>query len=292
MFAMFTEMRSRPRHGRLGAPRKAVLPLAAALLALAAAVPLQAGVVVDLETRNLLEPAAQVETNRLLVQDGSVRFDHLIAGELQASVIYTERVGLVVDHLRQSYQLIDDAALKALTERLQVASDALDAKLATLPKEHHQLFVDSLRTRSAEATPTELEATAEQADKEGRPSRKYRYTRGGQLVREVWATPWEKLGPAGPALKKAMGDLAELYALMNLPYNAVKSAALANQPIFPAAPHLFQELARIDGFPVAYTLFAADGQGAGETRMVKIDERALDKAEFRPPAGFQRVTLQ
>lgn len=262
--------------------------LLAGVCGLALALPLQAAVVADLETRNLLDDKAPIERNLLIADGERLRFDHLVGDELQSSVIYANKAGLLVDHRQKTFQVVDDESLKRLAEQLRVASSAVDAKLAKLQPEHHQLFVESLRREAANAAPAELEATEERAEKEGRPSRKYRFSRGGQLVREAWVTPWTELGEGGPTLKSAIADLAALFRLMSEPYAQVKSLALANLPVFAAPPHLIEELARLDGFPVAFTHWGVDGKKISETRLREWTQRPHTDADFLPPAGFQR----
>ena len=127
--------------------------------------------------------------------------------------------------------------------------------------------------------PAQLEKMAEEAKREGKNCRRYLFLRGGQTVREVWATPWEELGSSGPSLRRAIADLGELYRLMGQPYADVKSASLAELPIFASPPHLFTELARLDAFPVLFTHLARRKTRAGNP---------LEPAERKKP-GRDRI---
>ena len=65
--------------------------------------------------------------------------------ELRTTVIYRDRVGIVISHADKSYQVVDEASLELLTKNLRAASAEVDAKFAKLQPEHRRLFVDSLR---------------------------------------------------------------------------------------------------------------------------------------------------
>ena len=181
---------------RLLAPSFLLLPFLLLIWPAAA----EAGVAARFETRDLQRGSS--ETGRLLAQEGHYRMDRLAGDKVVASVLIKDGRSFVIDHAKKFWSEVDRRALEQMEKDLRLSAAAFDEKVAKMAPEQRDLITETLAGPLPEAAPRELDATGEVEEKSGFPAKRYRILSNGTLVREIWATPWEKV-PGATELKSA-----------------------------------------------------------------------------------------
>lgn len=258
--------------------------LAALLLLLPAAA--RAGVVARFETKD--PKRHTTEYGRLLAQDGHYRMDRLDGDQVVASVIITDGRNIIVDHAKKFWSEVDTLALKQMQEELQMAAAAFDQKVAQMPPEQRDLMVQQLSGPLPEAAAREIEKTDEQADQSGFPSRRYRILASGTLVREIWATPWDKV-PGAAEIQAAQSAMEAYYQRLTAVFAGVKSQVLG-VPLYNSPENPFADFGKIDGFAVLTRNFA-DGRSLAETVLLEVKEEKLAANAFAIPEGFTQKAM-
>lgn len=268
-----------------GPPARRRLALSILLLALLPAVA-EAGVAARFETRDLQRGSS--EMGRLLAQEGHYRMDRLEGDKLVASVLIKDGRSFVIDHTKKFWSEIDRRALQQMENDLKLSAAAFDEKVAKMAPEQRELMTDTLAGPLPEAAPRELEATDEVADKSGFPARRYRILSSGTLVREIWATPWDKV-PGATELKSAQSAMEAYYQRLTSIFAGVKSQVLG-VPVYHSPENPFADFGNIEGFPVV-TRNYAEGRSLAETVLLEVKVEQLAAAEFEIPAGFEQKAM-
>lgn len=261
------------------------IPLSALLLMFPVAAA-EAGVAARFETRDLQRGSS--ELGRLLAQDGHYRMDRLEGDKLIASVLIKDGRSFVIDHAKRFWSEIDRRALEQMENDLKLSAAAFDQKISQMEPEQRELMTDTLAGPLPEAAPRELEATGEEAEKSGFPARRYRILARGTLVREIWATPWDKV-PGASELKSAQSAMEAYYQRLTSIFAGVKSQLLG-VPVYHSPENPFADFGKIDGFAVV-TKNYAEGRSLTETVLLEVKEAPLAASEFEIPAGFERKAM-
>jgi len=260
--------------------------LAAALLLALSAGSAEAGVAARFETRDLQR--GQSEFGRLLAQEGQYRMDRLDGDKLVASVLIKDGRYFVVDHLKKFWSEVDRQALAQMENDLRLSAAAFDEKISKMDAEQLKVMTDTLAGPLPGAANRTLETPGEEAEKSGFPAKRYRILEEGTLVREIWATPWDKV-PAAAELKAAQSAMEGYYQRLTSIFAGVKSQVL-NVPIYHSPENPFADFGKIDGFAVVTRNFA-EGRSLAETVLLDVKEQPLAAAEFEIPAGFARKAM-
>lgn len=273
-----------PSSGSPFARRPARAALAALLLMLPAAA--EAGVMARFETKD--PKRHTTEYGRLLAQEGQYRMDRLDGDQVVASVIIKDGRSFIVDHAQKFWSEVDARALRQMEQDLQLAAGAFDQKIAQMPPEQRELIVEQISGPLPETGPREIETTADQADQSGFPSRRYRILASGTLVREIWATPWEKV-PGAAEIKAAQSAMEAYYQRLTAVFAGVKSQVLGVQ-LYNSPENPFADFGKIDGFAVVTRNFA-DGRSLAETVLLEVKEEELPASAFAIPEGFAQKAM-
>lgn len=268
--------------------RRAVTLSIALLLALPLALPAAAGagVAARFETRDLQRGSS--ELGRLLAQEGHYRMDRLDGDKLIASVLIKDGRSFVIDHAKKFWSEVDRRALEQMESDLKLAAEAFDQKIAKMEPEQRELMTETLAGPLPEAAPRALEATGEEAEKSGFPCKRYRVMASGTLVREIWATPWEKV-PGAAELQAAQSAMEAYYQRLTSIFSGVKSQLLG-VPVYHSPENPFADFGKIEGFAVVTKNFA-DGRSLAETVLLEVKEEKLAASEFEIPAGFEQKAM-
>jgi hypothetical protein len=246
----------------------------------------EAGVTARFETRDLQRGSS--ELGRLLAQDGHYRMDRLEGDRLVASVLLKEGKSYVIDHAKKFWSEVDDEALKQMQADLQLSAEAFDQRVAKMDPKQRSMIVEAIAGAPPAAAVRQVEATGEQRDQGGFPASRYQITADGTLVREIWATPWDKV-PAALELKSAQSAMEAYYQRLTSIFAGVKSQLLGIQ-VYDSPENPFADFGKIDGFAVLTKNFA-EGRSLAETQLLEVKEGKIDGAEFELPAGYAQKAM-
>ncbi len=99
-------------------------------------------------------------------------------------------------------------------------------------------------------------------------------------MREVWATPWDKV-PGAAEIKAAQSAMEAYYQRLTAVFAGVKSQVLG-VPLYNSPENPFADFGKIDGFAVVTRNFA-DGRSLAETVLLEVKEEKLAAARVRDP---------
>ncbi len=256
-----------------------------------AASPLAAGVVMSLRTTDYAGPEPRVEASRMTIGARALRMDIESDSALQHTLVFRggEKPSITVfNHREKSYVVLDQASIDALGLEMRMAMQAATARLGELPPEQQKIVRTMLEGRfgssreAAEAAPSTLVRTSDRAVKSGLPCVKHQVFRRGLKLREVWtAAPGEI--PGGEASFAVLREMADFYSSMISSFEKVGSG-------FRLGKHPFEDLGRMDGFPVLTHNYAG-GRVESEIALLSIEERPLDPTELEPPPDYRPAAL-
>lgn len=272
------------------------LLLAATLLMLAAA-SASAGVTVEMEVKDLTTSPPEQEAGTMRIEGKLLRIDSAAGGGQKTSAIYRgdRRSLLVLDHDQRRYMELDREMVEGLAGQLSAAMQQMEERLAELPPEQRAAVQRMMEQQmpglaagsaGADAGPTEIRRTGRRDTVSGIPCAYVEAWRGGEKVRELCVAGWGDVtaGREALAVFEDMGDFFEEVL------DTFAEAMPMGRGALPIPDNPFQDMSRLDGFPVVVRLFE-DGEVARETVITRIEETAVDPASFEPPAGYQRQEM-
>jgi hypothetical protein len=259
---------------------------------LAGAGPAYAGWVIDQVTRGeggggrmqVLLQANQMK-NVLLGQDGRPAMAFIV--DLNAETITQ------VDYPGQRYMAATiqeygqwiGRARQAVSGQMGRVMEQMQEALKDMPPEQRQRMEQMMRSRMGQAAQApqecrepqiEVRRTGQQATIAGYPAARFEVLADGKADSEVWIaqgiTAWREMDPQ--KLQRFAAEMAKMAGC-----GAGRAGAFGADPSWKLAA---------EGYPVR-SVHPASG---ATVEVVKAESRAIPPAEFQPPAGFARQTLQ
>lgn len=271
--------------------------LLAALLPLLAAASASAGVTMEMETKDFTASPPEQEAGTMKIEGNLLRIDSAAGGGRETSAIYRgdRRALVMLDHGRRQYVELDRETMESLAGQLSAAMRQMEERLAELPPEQRAAVRKMMEqqmpglapgTDTAEKASTDIRETGRRETVSGIPCTYFEAWRGGEKVRELCVAGWGDVAAGREALAvfEDMGDFFEEVM------ETFAESSPQGRGALPMPDNPFQDLARVDGFPVVVRLFE-DGQVARETVITGIEESAVDPASFEVPAGYERQEM-
>lgn len=264
------------------------------LIAALAAAPLAAGVVVEVETRDLTQPSAAAKTGRMTVEGRQLRMDlDAAAGSTpEHSMIFRgeSREMVVVDHSEKAYFVIDEETVSGLANQMSAAMQQMEQAIAQLPPEQRAMAEKMMKGKLPQqqaakpAFTTEVRPTSERAERQGYPCRKFEVLRNGQVVRELWVADWGTVGLA----PEDLAVVEDLGAFFEKAFASIRGALPG---VGLEAPETFKEMSKLGGVPVEAVEYRG-GKPVGEMKLRSIQKDSpADAALFEPPEGYRQRAL-
>ncbi len=262
-----------------------------------AASPLAAGVVMNLRTTDYAGPSPRIESSRMVIGAGALKMDLESESESVLNHTIVFRGGetpsiTVIDHREKSYLIMDRESIEALGIEMQMAMQAATSRIGELPPEQRAVVQKMLegqfgRSRSeAERAPSTVVRTSDRDMKSGLPCVKHEVFRRGEKLREVWTAPSSEV-PGGEASLALLREMSDFYRAMMSSFERI--AASSGQR-FRLGQHPFEDLGRMDGFPVLTYNFTR-GRVETEIILLSVEERQLEPAELEPPPDYRPTAL-
>ncbi len=263
------------------------------LLGLALASPLAGVVVMDLRTTHYSGPAPRIENSRMAIGAGALKMELESDAGLNHTLVFRggEAPSItVIDHREKSYLVLDRAAIQALGMEMQMAMHAATAKIGELAPEQRQIVQKMIeaqfgRPRGEPPPPPSTVIKTDDRDlKSGLPCVKHEVFRRGEKLREVWTAPSSEV-PGGEAALGLLREMSDFYSAMLSSFDRI-AAGFGRGLRF--GQHPFEDLQRMDGFPVLTRNFA-HGRVETEIALLSVREQQLEPAELEPPAGYRQT---
>lgn len=261
------------------------------LTILIAAVPAFAGVVYQVETRDLTTSPPQTSDGTISAQGMLLKMQMQSAGSsFNGEMIFRgdRREMVIVNHDEKTVMIIDEATMKAMAEQIGQAMAAMDQALAALPASQRQKMEEMMKSRmpmqAEPPAPAEIRATGDTDTINGYPATRYEVWREGARERELWVTEWSSVeggDEVSGAFQQMAGFMKSL--LESLPdVGGIKSAG----------DNAFAYLEEMKGFPVMTREFSDAGTAEFESALTSSEKKDLDPAIFEPPAGYKQQDLK
>ena len=261
------------------------------LAAVLAATPLFAGVVFEMETKDHDSSPPRMESIAMLVDGRNLKSEPGASDRnSQSTMIYRgdRREMVVIDHGNESYFVMDRETMKAMSGQMSQAMKQMQEALKKVPAEQRAMVEKMMKQRMPAMQPPrrpagELRKTADRADLHGYPCVKYEVLREGRKIRELWVTDWSNVEGAGE-VAGVFRDMAAFFSEMLESFSSGAGPGLSQT----VGDNVFRHMNELDGFPVVTKNYGNDGSLTGESALRSAKHRAVDPAEFEPPAGYKR----
>lgn len=254
-----------------------------------------AGTVFQFERTDYRRPTPKAETSEMSVDGRLIKMDQKSLADQppKNTMIFRGDRGeggqmIVVDHDKKGYFVLDRQAMSGMTNQMNQAMQQMQAQLKNVPPERRAMIEKMMKSRGGvmgqaqpPRPPAEVTRTDERDMVNGYPCVKYEVTRGGQKVRELWITDWDKV-EGGDEAAEAMRAMAKFSEEL---LSAVSSSVPFKLPESP-----FAEIDKMNGFPVSTKSFE-NGRLSEETTLRSSRRQAIDPAAFEPPSRYKRQTM-
>lgn len=271
-------------------------PLPSVLALLLVAAPAAAGVVVDMETRELgrAAPGAEAsqapERGQLVIEGRRLKMNAPRGpGRESASTVLFDgeaAVMTVLDDARRTYFRVDRERVRSIGSQVGQAMQQVQQQLASLPPEQRAMVEKMMKSRmpaglgpAAEAAPrAEARPTGETAVRAGQPCRRVEVFRGGEKIREHWVTDGDRLG----LTRDQLGVFEDMSRFARDIAEAVGAGSAMANPM--------DALEDLGGFPVV-TVDYRDGAPVRETTVRSVTPRDVPPEELAVPPGYTEQAM-
>ena len=253
-----------------------------ALISLTLPVVTQAGVALDMVTKNM--SGDEQERSQIFAQDGFLRLDS-DGGPYAAdvSLIFDGSRFLVIDHGESSYIIMDEAMLTRMMDKMSEAMKQMQAELDKLPPEQRAMAEQMMKGQmqglmggTEPAPPPRVEATGS-SEWGGRSCTLYDVFENDVKTQQICSAPLDQVDGAAEMMETFQGMAGFVKKLSeSLPGPLGES--------FNQHPGMVAEL--IQGFPV-HTIEYRMGEPASEVSLESIREEALPASKFEVPDGYR-----
>ena len=224
------------------------------------------------------------DTIELLIDGPNMSMDDTVKGGL---VFRSEEEYMaILDHKDKQYVHLSIEQMEQLAGQINPAMDAMRKQIEQLPPEQREMMKKMMGSRvpqtQKETRQIELSiaATDESGIYAGFDCKWWEMRRDSELVRSACVADTGDI-PNGVASLNTLRGMAA--------YQKKLLKAFDQLPMAPSTT-IFEEMQRIDGFPVATRDFK-NGVMRYETRLTSIADRETSAADFAPPAGYTERAL-
>jgi hypothetical protein len=261
------------------------------LAILVAVAPAFAGVVYQVETRDLSSSPAQTSDGTISAQGMLLKMQIQSAdSDFNGEMIFRgdRREMVIVNHDEKTVVTIDEATMLAMADQISQAMAAMEQALAAVPASQRKKMEEMMKSRmpmQAEApAPAKIRATGDADTINGYPATRYEVWRGDAKERELWVTEWSNVEGGD----EVAGVFREMAGFMQRLLDSLPNVA----GIKGAGDTAFAYLEEMKGFPVMSREFGDGGRVELESVLTSSEQKALDAATFEPPKGYKEQDLK
>jgi len=262
-------------------------------LVLASSSPLNAAVVLEVETRDHRTSPPQTQSSQV-TSDGRTLAMGIMRGRTstEGGMIYRggRREMVVVNHRDQSYMVLDKQTMQQLTGQLNQAMGQMQDAMKNVPENQRAMMDQMMKDRipaqqAPKRSPDQVRRTNDRNTVYGYPAVRYEIWRDDRKIRELWVTDWRNIegGQEVAALFAEMGGFMEEMT-SSLPGGGGGPAKGLEDSIFTV-------MSQVDGFPVGVRDYRPDGTIERESALRSAKSERLGPDAFEPPAGYRRQEM-
>jgi len=249
----------------------------------------QAAVVITVETTDLTKKKAPTEIGRISIDGKKMAMRGKDAEEVPQMIFRGDRSVLyAINPKAKEYLEVDKAMLDQMGGEMDEVMKKMEQRLADMPPQQRAMVERMMRKQMPDANKAAnpmskpvVKRTEQQKEIAGYPCRLYEIHVDDQRIREIWVTPWSNIDQG----REAFGIFAELESFFEGLLDAMK-----NSPFAGAMENPFDQVSKIDGFPVLTREFK-DGSATRESLFKSVQTLELPPAAFEPPAGYAKRDL-
>lgn len=241
-----------------------------------------AGLIVDLETKNLKEKKS-VQTMKMYISGEKINMEHHTE-EHKGSTIFRGDKDLfwTIDHQNKEYTEVTKEMMKKMGQSMNAAFKQMEEQMANLPPEQRammeQMMKGQMQTVSqASSEPTIFKKTGEKKKISGYSCTKYELYRGKEKAREMWMTDWKNI-------KNGKEALAAFKAMSHFFKSLID--AYKDSPFVRALDNPYSYANELNGFPVLTTEIEC-GVANYEILFKDIQKKSIPGDKFNPPKGYK-----
>jgi len=264
--------------------KKTSIALAAVLLSWNSVL---AGVVFEIETRDHGQSPPKTETSYFAVEGRSLAMIFRSQGNQEDMVIFLgdRREMIVVDHARKSYMVMDAQTMQRMAAHIKQTMDQARAKmqqtLQGVPQAQRALLEKKMKEQMpGQLSQSVIHKVGDRADMHGYPCVLFEVVRNGRKIREVWVTDWSNI-EGGRELRPVFNEMSDFFRTLT------ESMPPAGENPSVLHENIFASIQELGGFPVASRDYAADGTIESESALRSSEQKQIDPAAFKPPAGYK-----
>jgi hypothetical protein len=246
----------------------------------------QAAVVITVETTDLTKKDAPTEIGRISIDGKKMAMRGKDAEEVPQMIFRGDRSVLyAINPQRKEYLEVDKTTFDQMGGQMDEMMKQMEAKLADMPPQQRAMVERMMRRQMPDPTLAEqpmgkpiVKRTEERKEIAGYPCRLYEIHVDDQKVREIWVTTWTNVDQG----REAFGIFSELEDFFEGLMDAMK-----NSPFAGALQNPFDQVSKIDGFPVLTREFK-DGKATRESLFKSVTTVELAPTAFEPPKDYAK----
>lgn len=251
-----------------------------------------AGSVMKMESREMSSGTATPSTVLITTEGSAMRMDATgQSADDAGTMVFKSDVNemTAIDHSRQEYFVLDEAALQGIAGQVSDAMQQMQAALADLPPEQRAMAEQMMKQRmgdmGAAAKPRTLSKTGEEETVNGFDCELYDVIESGQKTRDMCVTSWSNI-EGGAGFSRNMVKMAGFFENMREMFSQTGMDLMGSRS------DVFSHMRDIDGFPVRSRNYDSAGNIVEETTLISSESQSVDTAIFQPPEAYTQQTLQ
>ncbi len=253
-----------------------------AALALAAALPTRAGVILEYQDGTNKRTTVELEGKRLRSFSQGEGGDRTTIFDGDRHVFY------VLNDKEKSFQRMDEASAVDVGKRLSEAMEKAKARMTPEQRARMEAFLAKQQKPIAEKAPLKehdwkFERATGGETVAGYACDNYRVLRDGALESEGCFVPWS----AGVLTKDNLQAFAEMGRFFEKNFATMRESAGQGGRASPSRTWLTEFVETAPGFPAVMDNVDKDGKRTHEMRLVKLERASLSSGRFLPPADYR-----
>lgn len=243
-----------------------------------------AGVIMEMTDKDLMDPEAKPDVQKLWFENGRFRVDSIENGSLTTSVIFRDQTMYAIDHGEKSYTVVDKATMDRMATQLADMRKKMEAQMAGMPPERRAMVEEMMKDQGLASTEDEpqskrsVKSTGRSASVAGRACRVWEVAQDSVKREELCVVAPASL-PSGRELMNAMREMTQMSR------DFVEKLGGGD-----AMDDAWSDLEQINGIPIL-TLNFEDGKAVDETRLTGVREEGIGTAAFEVPKGFRQEKI-
>jgi hypothetical protein len=244
-----------------------------------------AGVVMQMQDKDLNDPQAKPSTQTFYFQDGSFRTEQ--SDENQISLFRAQTM-YMLDTEKKSYRKIDKAQMQQVGDQLAGMRQKMEEQMAKMSPEQRAMVESALGSAGAGTTAAakrkapvlSVRDTGRSDSAAGYSCRVWEILTDGKKEHEVCATAAGPF-PGGNDMLKSMREIGDFLSGLASSFGG-KGNAIGGY---------WSQIQQINGVPLITRDFDSSGKADSEMRVVAVKSENLPATLFAVPAGYTEKKL-